>query len=96
LKRERFRHERNDVWLRDCLAFLDRKRRILIGKFAKLIGQEGLAGNRAHGIQDQFGSYAPSENGLFDHFITKASEILFFEMQIHRVGPRSSCHDATE
>jgi hypothetical protein len=40
--------------------------------------------------------YAPSENGLFDHFITKASEILFFEMQIHRLGPRSSCHDATE
>jgi hypothetical protein len=46
LKRKRFHYERNDVWLRDCQAFLDRKRRILIGKFAKLIGQEGLAANR--------------------------------------------------
>ena len=49
-----------------------------IGKFAKLIGQEGLAGNRAHGIQDQFGSYAPSENGLFDHFINEGEQNLVF------------------
>jgi len=92
LKREGFHHERNDVWLRDCLTFVDRQRAILIGKFAKLLRQERLTRNGAHGVQNQFGANAACENRLFDHFVAQARKISF-KMKSHGADPEIISHD---
>jgi hypothetical protein len=43
-----------------------------------------LPRDAAHGIQDQFGTNTPRENGLFNHLAAKLAKVSL-EMKIHRV-----------
>src|SRR6516165_4707822 len=83
---ERLRHECDDVGLRDGLALLNRQWRVFVGEFAKLLRQERLAGNAAHGVQHQFGADAPGDDGLFNHFMAKLIKVSL-EMKIHYLPP---------
>ena len=50
---QRLRHQRDDVGLRDRLAFLDRQRRVLVGELVQSRRQEGLARDVAHGVEHE-------------------------------------------
>jgi hypothetical protein len=85
---ERLDHECHDVGLRDGLTLLDRQRSIFVGEFAKLLGQEGLARDTAHGVQDQLGAHPPGNDGFLNHLVSKLIKVSL-EMKVHRGIPRT-------
>ena len=69
-----FRHEGNDIGLRNRLVAGDRKRRVLIGKLAEFIRQEQLARHFAHGLEDAFVAHPALRNIPLDHFTAERSK----------------------
>ena len=56
LQQQCFGHQRDDVWLRDRLAFLDRQGRVVVGELAQVRRQECLARHAAHCVEDERGA----------------------------------------
>ena len=83
---ERLGHECDDVGLRDCLILLDWQWGIFVGEFAKLFGQEVLARDTAHGVQDQLGAHTPGDDDLLNHLTPKLIKFSL-GMKIHRARP---------
>ena len=74
-EQQRLGHQRDDVGLRNGLALGDRQRRIFIGEFVQVGGQEGLAGNLAHCLEDVRGSHPACGNIVLDHVFAQMAEV---------------------
>ena len=68
LQHQGFRHEGDDIGLRNGLLAGNRQRRILIGEFAKVLRQEQLARHLAHGVEDEFVANTARGDIALDHF----------------------------
>ena len=79
-------HERDDIGLRDCLSFFNRQGSVVVGKLAKPRWQKGFARHSTHSIENQFGSDASREDGLFNHLLTKFGKLPFRKL-FHRLKP---------
>jgi len=79
-------HKRDDIRLRDCLAFFDRQGGVLVGKLAKPRRQKGFTGHATHGIENQLGADASREDGLFNHLLPKSRKLAFRKL-VHRLKP---------
>ena len=71
LQHQGFGHEGDDIGLGNRLLAGDRERRILVGEFAKLFGEEAFARYLAHGFQHQFVAHTAPRDISLDHFRTQ-------------------------
>jgi len=69
-----FRHPRDDVGLRNCLAVADRERHVLIRPRTELRGHKGLPWHRPHGGQDGLVTNAPRQQLGLDHPVALLGE----------------------
>ncbi len=68
LQHQGFRHEGDDIRLRNGLLACNRERRIVVGEFAKIFRQEQFARHLAHGVKHEFVAHAASGDISLDHF----------------------------
>ena len=76
LQHQGFRHEGDDIGLRNGLLPGNRERRILVGEFAQVFRQEQLARHLSHGVEDEFVAHAACGDIALDHFRAECGERL--------------------
>ena len=74
-EQQRLGHQRDDIRLRDGLPLGDRQGRILVGEFAQVLRQKGLARDLAHGLQYAGRSHAARGNVMLNHLIAEVGEV---------------------
>ena len=74
-ERQRLCHQRDDIGLRDRLPLGYRQRCVLIGKFAKVLGQEGLPRDGLHRFKHQLRAYATAGDVTFNHRVAALRKI---------------------
>ncbi len=82
-------HERDDIGLRDRLAFFNRQGGVIVGKLAQLRRQEGFARHATHGIEHQLGPDAARKDSLFHHLLTKFQKLAVRKL-VHGLRPYRS------
>ena len=74
-ERQSLGHQRDDIRLRDRLIFCDRQRRVFIREFPQRLGQEGLARDGSHGVQNQGRAHPTPCHLAVNHTIAERCKI---------------------
>ena len=88
VERQRLRHQRDDIGLRDRLSLGYRQRCVLIGEFAKVLRQEDLPRDGLHRFKHQLRAYTTARDVVFNHRVASLRKIDLVHLSCPRAGGR--------